>query len=81
MKGARCIINNEADCKEVSAEAGLSQTLVFNNSPLVMPQRRYTDLVTDVCVPESLKQIWIRVDFVSMMSKALICLNTVLRLM
>ncbi|KAL1261127.1 hypothetical protein QQF64_008954 [Cirrhinus molitorella] len=31
VKGARCIINNEADCKEVSAVAGLSQTLVFNN--------------------------------------------------
>ncbi|XDV31894.1 hypothetical protein PO909_002824, partial [Leuciscus waleckii] len=31
VKGARCIINNEADCKEVSADAGLSQTLVFNN--------------------------------------------------
>lgn len=62
VKGAHCIINNEADCKEVSAEAGLSQTLVFNNWPLVMQQRRYTDLVTVVCVLESLK--W-RVNFVA----------------
>ncbi len=67
VKGARCIINNEADCKEVSAEAGLSQTLVFNNWPLVMPQRRYTDLVTDVCVLESLKWMCKRVDFVPIM--------------
>ncbi len=67
VKGARCIINNEADCKEVSAKAGLSQTLVFNNWPLVMPQRRYTDLVTDVCVLESLKRMCKRVDFVPMM--------------
>lgn len=65
VKGARCIINNEADCKEVSAEAGLSQTLVFNNWPLVIQQRRYTDLVTDVCVLESLKRRRKRVNFVA----------------
>lgn len=67
VKGARCIINNEADCKEVSAEVGLSQTLVFKNWPLVMPQRRYTDLVTDVCVIESLKRRCEKVHFVAMM--------------
>ncbi len=55
VKGAHCIIITRQIARRCPLKAGLSQTLVFNNWPLVMPQRRYTDLVTDVCVLESFK--------------------------